>query len=894
MPMKPPSLFSRALRALNLPTLSLLALLQRTPVVQVAATAEEFVLSSPIGTVLKSFAAVAVSLGAMNSLAGATPLVVSSGSVSGISVSTGTAVSVFYGVNGTQTPPQSWKVSGTFAPGLKFSGLSAAGTVNVASLQLAGTPTAAGTYSVTITAYEFQNGTGIASPDYAYTITVTGSSSTAPSFATQPQSQSVNPGGSVTFTIAASGTPAPTLQWQKGGVALSGQTGTSLTLSNVTAGDAGSYTAVATNTAGTATSNIATLTVNVAPSFTTQPQSQTVGAGSNVTFTVAVSGTPTPTLQWQKGGTAIAGQTGTSLTLNGVTASDAANYTAVATNTAGTVTSATATLTVNTAPAFTTQPQSQTVNAGANVTFTVVASGTPTPTLQWQKAGVALSGQTGTSLTLNGVTAADAGSYTVVATNTGGSSTSNAATLTVNVAPAFTTQPQSQAVTTGGSVTFTVAVSGTPTPTLQWQKGGVSIAGQTGTSLALSNVQSAAAGTYTVVATNSVGAVTSNGATLTVNPTPPNTPASAGAFASGATEVTLTWQPPAGGSIVTGYKIDRATDSAFSAGLTAFTLATASTSYVDSTAAAGTSYFYRIAATNTGGASAPTATLTVATPASVGTATSSFVNISARAYCSTGNSVTIGGFVVSGSNPKKILVRAVGPSLTTQGLSSAEVLADPVVNLYSGSTVIASNDNWTADGANVAAVAAQVGAATLAQTDTTSAGLVVTLNPGVYSFIVSGKNNTSGIVLLEVYDADSPANGSLFVNISARASAGTGNNVTIGGFVVAGAKAKQVLVRAVGPTLTTQGIGQAEVLVDPVISLYSNGKVIATNDNWSDNANAAAIVSTAARIGATPLAQADATSSALLIDLLPGVYSFIASGKGNTSGIVLVEVYDAD
>ena len=719
----------RALRSFNLPTLSLLALLQRTPAVQMVTTAGEFVMSSPIGTVLKSFAAIAASLGAMNSLAGATPLVASPAPATGTSATVGAAVSVAFTVNGTQTPPQSWQVSGSFAPGLNFSGLTSDGTVNVQNLQLTGTPTAAGTYMVNIIAFEFASGQGIQSPTYSYTVTVSGGSGTAPSFSTQPQSQTVTVGANVTLTVAVSGSPTPTLQWKKGSATLSGQTGTSLTLNNVQTTDAGSYTAVATNSAGTATSNAATLTVNqpaTAPSFTTQPQSQTAAAGGSVTFTVAVSGNPAPTLQWQKGSTALSGQTGTSLTL--------------------------------------------------------------------------------------------------------------------------------------------------------------------------SNVQTADAGSYSAVATNSAGTATSSSATLTVNPPVPNTPASAGAYASGATEVTLTWQPPAGGATVTGYKIDRAMDSAFGTGLTTVTLPTTSTSYVDTTVAAGTSYFYRISATNAGGASAPSSTLAVQTPASVGTGGTQFVNIASRAFCGTGSKVAIGGFVVNGSTPKRVLVRAVGPTLVSQGLSSTEVLADPVLQVYSGSTVIASNDNWTdnGNGPAITALSAQVGAATLSANDTTSAALITTLNPGAYTFVVSGQNSTSGIVLIEVYDADSIPSGSLFVNISTRADATTGDGVTIGGFVVAGSKPKQVLVRAVGPTLTTQGIGQSEVLVDPVIQLYSGPSVIATNDNWGDNANAAAIVATGARIGATPFAQTDTTSSALLIKLLPGVYTFIASGKNSTTGVVLVEVYDAD
>jgi len=435
--------FKRHLRSFNLPTISLLALLQRTPVVQMAVTTEEFVLDSPIGTVLKSFAAVAASLGAMNSLAGATPLVPSSGSASGITVTQGTSVSVFYTVNGTQTPPQSWAIGGSIPPGLNFSGHTTAGVIDTQNLQLSGTPTAAGVYSLSIEAYEFTNTGGIGSPVYSYTITVnSGSSATAPMITTQPQSQTVTAGANVTFTVAASGSPAPTLQWKKGTTNISGATSTTLTLNNVQAGDAGTYTAVATNSAGTATSNGAVLTVNpaaVAPAFTTQPQSQTVTAGANVTFTVAASGSPAPTLQWQKNTVNISGATGTTLTLSNVQAGDAATYTAVATNSAGTVPSNGAVLTVNPAtsgvPAVTTQPQNQTMAQGGNVTLTAAASGTPAPTFQWQFNGTALSG-TSSTLAIQDMEPANSGIYSVLVTNTAGTTTSDPAIVGVSTTSA--------------------------------------------------------------------------------------------------------------------------------------------------------------------------------------------------------------------------------------------------------------------------------------------------------------------------------------------------------------------------------------------------------------------------------------------------------------------------
>ena len=118
--------------------------------------------------------------------------------------------------------------------------------------------------------------------------------------------------------------------------------------------------------------------------------------------------------------------------------------------------------------------------------------------------------------------------------------------------------------------------------------------------------------------------------------------------------------------------------------------------------------------------------------------------------------------------------------------------------------------------------------------------------------------------------------------------------MAIGGFVIAGNTAKQVLLRAVGPTLTTQGIGQAEVLLDPTMELHHGSVMLTKNDDWGDNENSAAVASVGAKIGATPFASGDTKSSALLMTLQPGVYSFIVRGKSETSGIVLVEVYDVN
>ena len=260
----------------------------------------------------------------------------------------------------------------------------------------------------------------------------------------------------------------------------------------------------------------------VAPVITTQPVAQTVSAGSTVTFSVIATGTPPLTYQWQKDGTNLPGATSATLTLTSVTTASGGNYRVLVSNVAGSATSATALLTVGTAPVPPTivlQPVGRTITLGATVVFTVTATGTAPLTYRWQKNGVVLSGATTATLTLNSVTAADAGTYAVVVANVAGSVTSAYAILVVNpapTAPAITAQPVSQSVAAGATATFAVTATGTAPLRYQWQRNTVNLAGATNRVLTLTGVTSANAGTYRVLVSNSAGSVTSTPATLTV------------------------------------------------------------------------------------------------------------------------------------------------------------------------------------------------------------------------------------------------------------------------------------------------------------------------------------------------------------------------------------------
>jgi endonuclease/exonuclease/phosphatase family metal-dependent hydrolase len=263
------------------------------------------------------------------------------------------------------------------------------------------------------------------------------------------------------------------------------------------------------------------------PSITLHPQSQIVAQGSNVTFTVAADGTPPLAYQWRFGSTNIAGATTNSYTRMNAQPADLGSYSVVVTNSAGSRTSLTATLTVIVPPTIVTQPLAQAVSQGANATFTVAADGTPPLAYQWQFGSTNIAGATTNTYTRMNAQPADAGSYCVVVTNSAGSVTSSTTTLTVIVPPTIVTQPLAQAVSQGADATFTVGADGTPPLAYQWRFGLTDIAGATASAYTRANAQPADMGSYSVFVTNSAGGANSAKAELTLIVPPPflSTPA---------------------------------------------------------------------------------------------------------------------------------------------------------------------------------------------------------------------------------------------------------------------------------------------------------------------------------------------------------------------------------
>ncbi len=244
----------------------------------------------------------------------------------------------------------------------------------------------------------------------------------------------------------------------------------------------------------------------------------------------------------------------------------------------------------------------------------------------------------------------------------------------------------------------------------------------------------------------------------------------------------------------------------------------------------------------------------------------------------------IGGFIITGADPKQLLVRAIGPSLSSLNIPGA--LQDPVLELHDASSTIGTNDNWKIR-ENGTSQQAEIAATTIPPTDDFESALLRTLPGGAasYTAIVRGKNDTTGVGLVEVYTLERTANSRL-ANISTRGRVETNENVMIGGFIV-GEGTLKVIVRAIGPSLAARGVQGS--LQDPTLELHDgNGATIATNDNWklaSDNS------SQQAEIEASTIPPPDDRESALVRTLAPGNYTAIVRGVNGTTGVALVEVY---
>ena len=256
------------------------------------------------------------------------------------------------------------------------------------------------------------------------------------------------------------------------------------------------------------------------------------------------------------------------------------------------------------------------------------------------------------------------------------------------------------------------------------------------------------------------------------------------------------------------------------------------------------------------------------------TSRASMGNISTRVDILNGESVSIGGFIIAGTAAKNVIIRGIGPSLAAAGVQGS--LADPTLELWDSSgNLLLANDNWKEAQEQV------IRDTMLAPTNDLESAIVAPLPPGAYTAIVRGKNNTTGIGLVEIYDLQRTPSSKL-ANMSTRGSVGIGERVMIGGLILLGPEPGRILFRAIGPSLTGAGIQFA--LVDPQLELFdAQGTRIATNNNWKDSQQAV--------IQSTGLAPTNDAESAILADLNPGNYTGVVSGVNGGTGIAVIEAY---
>lgn len=882
-----------------------------------------------------------------------------------------------------------------------------AGLTLTAGGEIQGTPTAAGTFPVVVTA---TNAGGVTKFNLSLTVYP---GAFAPVFTLQPQSQTVALHGSVTFTAHAVGTSPSRAQWYFNGQPIPNAGYITYTLTNVSAADAGDYAFEVTGSAGTTRSNAARLTVDTAHSAPYMVGDKSlyqvhllIGSGDPLTLGPGVTGTGPITYQWLKGHVEIPGATQPTLTIVGPSSLGIYTpYALKATNAYGTVTFDMGDLNLATTPKI--APATQTIAAGQNATITVQSPEAGTR-FQWYRGTTGDSSQpivgaTSATLTVSALQASS--NYWVLIRPTYNEYAMGAAVVVTGNAAGITIsgQPSPQTVSAGGSAFFAVTASGGSALSYQWRRNGTPLAGQTASTLTLNGVTVADSGaSFDVVVTSTTGSVTSAAATLTVNA--PSGPSAqkvffgampgGGQFAlydrgdgQGAMIGTL---PSNGGSFVVKFPI--AADGSFSVSVPTATGSSLSPASVSSTPAKGmagatltgqisgggvtgqvgtsgisfsgsiqssggaaamsgfyetpllnstsSSVVYLIVGAsgsvmgglvtdsgtqvasgtiggsgqldlNLGGGTAVNGTINGGTRALSGqlmtngtsagslgglaagaTRTDRLVNISTRGLVGDGEKAMFAGFVITGSQPKDVLVRASGQTLTDYGLGGA--MNNPVLKIYRGTTEITGNDDWDAvpaDAAVLTATALRVGA--FAQkAGGKEAALVATLAPGVYSAQVTrAAGSSTGIALVEVYDSglNPGSEEQKVVNISTRGEVGTGESIMIAGFVITGNSPKKVLIRGVGPTLANFGVGN--LLANPQVKLYSGTTELASNDDWGGSASSAAIAAAAASAGGFAL-DAGSKDAALLLTLAPGLYSAQVSGVNNTTGIVLLEVYE--
>jgi sugar lactone lactonase YvrE len=432
----------------------------------------------------------------------------------------------------------------------------------------------------------------------------------------------------------------------------------------------------------------------------------------------------------------------------------------------------------------------------------------------------------------------------------------------------------------GGSTTIAPTITSVVTPiTYQWLKNDVLIPGATSATLTLNNVQLSDQAFYRVVVTNAHGSVTSESipVVLRLPPVFTSQPVARTVDPGGSATFTATTAP--GFIFPITYQWQK--DGVNLPGAT-------NTSLLMSNVQAAQLGTYTLVARNQFGSA-------TSSPAALSfnlLATGRLTNLSIRTSAGTGAQTLIVGVVVGGastSGTKAMLLRGVGPSL--RGFGVTGFLADPALSVMSGTTIVTVNDNWGGD-AQIATVGGRVGAFGLETASSRDAAIYQpSLPPANYTVQVAGVGGTTGIALAEIYDATPPTEFIVstprLINVSARTHVGTGENILIAGFTIGGSTPRNLLIRAIGPTLELFGV--TGFLANPRLDVFSGSSIIYANDDW---AGEPALLATSNSVGAFPLS-ATSRDAVVLVSLAPGSYTAQITGVAGTTGVALIEIYEA-
>ncbi len=743
--------------------------------------------------------------------------------------------------------------------------------INASSGIISGTPTVAGTSTVTVSA---TNATGTGSA----TLTITVNAALSAPVISSTKTATATKGITFSYTITASNSPTSyAATGLPAGLAINTSSG--VISGTPTAAGTSSVTISATNATGTGSTTL-TITVNAALSVPaiTSARTATATKGSAFSYTIAASNSPTGyAATGLPAGLAINTSSGV---ISG-TPSVAGTYgvTISATNAAGTE-SVTLTITVNASLSLPliTGFMADTATVGSWFYYAIAANNSPTSyAATGLPAGLAINSSTGI---ING-TPSIVGTYgvTISATNAKGTSSATL-TITVNAAPLAPVISSAKTATATKGTTFSYTITASNSPTSYAAAGlptGLTVNTSTGAIYGTPSVTGTSS--VTISATNATG---TGSATLTITV---STVLSAPVISSAnsATATTGNWFS---------YTITASNSPTnFGAtGLPAGLTVNVSTGVISGTSTVAGTSSVTISATNAAGTGTATLTLTIkligaglAAPALAPPVTASrLINLSIRSNVGSGNNSLITGFVVSGAS-KTLLVRAIGPSLEQFGVSG--FLPDPDLAIFSGTTEILSDTSWGGS-ADLAKAFTQVGAFALLPTSNDSA-LLATFTPGPFTAQISGSGGASGVALAEIYDADPLDSPSRLINVSTLAHVGNGADILIAGFVIGGSTTETVLIRGIGPTLTSFGV--SGVLANPQLTLSdSNGAVIANNSGWGGSTTLANVFE---QVGAFSL-PVGSNDAALVMTLSPGSYTVSVSGADQTTGTALVEIYE--